>query len=190
MLLTHMHADHLCGLRDAQAARPSRTPPCVAARDAGFWLDEKTAASAPKEMAGLLSGWRARRWRPIARPPAVDLRAGRGAAARRHRDGDERLHARPSAFLFESQAAGCWSGAICAPWCSSRGRRSVSSSTPIRRRRSPPAARFRAGRQPGAGRSPVRTCPFPSLGRLRGRDLPLGAGEFGPLPAATAPSSR
>lgn len=53
VLLTHMHADHLCGLRDAQgrAAFPNATVQ-VAARDAAFWLDEPTAAAAPKEMQG------------------------------------------------------------------------------------------------------------------------------------------
>lgn len=53
VLLTHMHADHLCGLRDAQghAVFPNATVK-VAARDAAFWLDEKTAAAAPKEMQG------------------------------------------------------------------------------------------------------------------------------------------
>lgn len=50
VLLTHMHPDHLCGLRDAQGrtAFPNATV-WAAAEDAAFWLDEAVAAAAPVE---------------------------------------------------------------------------------------------------------------------------------------------
>lgn len=49
VLLTHMHADHLCGLLDAERkpAFPNATV-WVAKADADFWLDERTAEKAPE----------------------------------------------------------------------------------------------------------------------------------------------
>jgi glyoxylase-like metal-dependent hydrolase (beta-lactamase superfamily II) len=50
VLLTHLHADHACGLLDdeGKAAFPHAT--VWAARDeAAFWLDEKIAASMPED---------------------------------------------------------------------------------------------------------------------------------------------
>lgn len=50
VLLTHLHPDHACGLAtaDGKAAFPNAEV-YVAKAEAGFWLDEATAAKAPKD---------------------------------------------------------------------------------------------------------------------------------------------
>lgn len=53
VLLTHLHADHLCGLRDAagQPAFPKATV-WAAQEDADFWLSQAVADKAPEGMKG------------------------------------------------------------------------------------------------------------------------------------------
>ncbi len=53
VLLTHLHADHACGLVDAsgKAAFPNATV-WVAKEEAAFWLSEEIAAMAPQEKQG------------------------------------------------------------------------------------------------------------------------------------------
>lgn len=53
VLLTHMHADHLCGLLDSQGKPAFAKAQVLAAQqDADFWLSEQIAAAAPKEAQG------------------------------------------------------------------------------------------------------------------------------------------
>lgn len=51
VLLTHLHGDHACGIvtADGKAAFPNAEV-FVARNEAAFWLDEKKAAEAPKEL--------------------------------------------------------------------------------------------------------------------------------------------
>lgn len=49
VLLTHLHADHACGLRTAEGAAAFPKAEVYASKqDADYWLDEKTMAAAPK----------------------------------------------------------------------------------------------------------------------------------------------
>lgn len=51
VLLTHLHADHACGLLDAEGnAAFSNAEVRVSEDEAGFWLSEAAAAKAPKAM--------------------------------------------------------------------------------------------------------------------------------------------
>ncbi|MEN3111322.1 MBL fold metallo-hydrolase [Uliginosibacterium paludis] len=54
VLLTHLHADHACGLRsaDGKAVFP-KADVFASKQDADFWLDENAMATAPKSAQGL-----------------------------------------------------------------------------------------------------------------------------------------
>lgn len=53
VLITHMHGDHVCGLvtADGKAVYPNATV-WAAEAEADYWLDQKTAAAAPKNQQG------------------------------------------------------------------------------------------------------------------------------------------
>ena len=195
VLLTHMHADHLCGLRDAQgrAAFPNATVR-VAARDAGFWLDEKTAASAPKEMQGFfrMASEAVAPYREAGRlstfePGEVLLPGVTAMATNGHTPGH-------SAFLFESQGRRLlvW-GDLVHSHAVQFARPAVSIEFD-----SDPAQAIATRRQvfeqaASQGWSIAGAhLPFPGLGRVgrEGATYRWVPAEFGPLPAATAPSSR
>jgi glyoxylase-like metal-dependent hydrolase (beta-lactamase superfamily II) len=54
VLLTHMHPDHICGLRSAEGkAVFSNATVWAAQADADFWLSEANTAAAPEEAKGL-----------------------------------------------------------------------------------------------------------------------------------------
>lgn len=53
IVITHLHADHVCGVLDDEGKRLYPNAELRAAQaDADFWLDEKRAAKAPAEMQG------------------------------------------------------------------------------------------------------------------------------------------